>query len=90
MALARQLLPVLGTTMTVLGFSATTATATVNLLMSIIGPLFIVGSAVWSFVSNSKSSILTSAAQMPEVQSIKLEPSAPADIVQATPTNVTK
>jgi hypothetical protein len=52
--------------------------------------LFIVGSAVWSFVSNSKSSILTSAAQMPEVQSIKLEPSAPADIVQATPTNVTK
>lgn len=36
------------------------------------------------------TSIITQAAALPEVQSIKLEPSAPAATVAATPSNVSK
>jgi hypothetical protein len=36
------------------------------------------------------TSIISQAAALPEVQSVKLEPSAPAAVVAATPSNVTK
>jgi len=90
MAQVRQLLPILGTLMTVFGVSSATAQATVNMLMSIAGPITLIGSALWSYYSNSKASILTSAANMTEVKAVKLEDNAPSDLVANTPSNVTK
>lgn len=92
MALARQLLPILGTLLTVFGMSSATAQATVNLIMTIMGPLTLVGSAIWSFISNSRASIMASAAK-------PVTPSAPAPqiilpqeeakLAAALPSNVT-
>jgi hypothetical protein len=63
MALARQLLPILGTLMTVLGFKSATAQATVDLILQIIGPIFVLGSVIWSFIANTRASIMASAAK---------------------------
>lgn len=63
MALARQLLPILGTLMTVLGFKSATAQATVDLIMQVIGPVFVLASIVWSFIANTRASIMASAAK---------------------------
>ncbi len=45
---------------------------------------------VWAIFKSTKTQQISAVAQMPEVQSIKLEPEAPQATLAATPTNVTK
>ena len=89
-AFARQVLPIIGTLMAVLGMKSATANAIVDMLMTIIGPITVIVSAVWSLFANRSASVISKAAALPEVQSIKLEPSASANTVAVTPVNVNK
>ncbi len=57
---------------------------------TILGALIAAGASIWGVITTSKSNQIASVAGMPEVQSIKLEPSAPSALAQATPANVTK
>jgi hypothetical protein len=61
-----------------------------TLMLEIVGAIVTVGGAVWAMFNKTSSSIVASAAALPEVQSIKLEPSAPSSMVAATPNNVSK
>lgn len=73
MGLMRQLLPVLGTLAVTLGWATQeTINTWIALILQIVGPLGIIGGVVWSVIANSKSSILQSAAKMPEVKSITI------------------
>lgn len=56
------------------------------ILMGVVG----LGATVWGAISTRKTAQISSVAAMPEVQSIKLEPSAPNSVLQATPGNVNK
>jgi hypothetical protein len=67
----------------VFGLDATTWT-------TIIGAIVAAGAAVWGAIATRGTSLITAAANQPEVQSIKLEPTASSDTVAATPRNVTK
>lgn len=91
LALLRQMLPVLGTLAATLGWIAPEKVAPlVSSILSAIGPIMILGSTVWSVFANTKSSILTSAAQMPEVKEVVLNKNSPnsAGLEDATPANV--
>lgn len=90
MALLRQIIPIASGVAIALGFKEATVSATVNLLLQVGGPLFALVGIVWAYVANSKSSIITSAANMPEVKSVELKATAPANLVDSTPPNVTK
>lgn len=57
---------------------------------TIIGGLLGLGAAIWAAVATRKTAQIASVAAMPEVQSIKLDPTAAASIVAATPANVNK
>lgn len=57
---------------------------------TVIGAVLAFGATIWGAVKGTKTSIISAAAAIPEVQSIKLEPSASSAIVEATPGNVTK
>lgn len=57
---------------------------------TIIGAVIAGAIAIWGVVTTRKTAQIASVAAMPEVQSIKLEPSAPSAITAATPANVTK
>lgn len=61
-----------------------------GLMLEIVGAIVTVGGAVWAMFNKTPANIVASAAALPEVQSIKLEPSAPSALVQSTPGNVTK
>ncbi len=61
-----------------------------TLMLEIVGVIVTVGGAVWAMFNKTDSSIVASAAALPDVQSIKLEPSAPSSMVQSTPANVNK
>ncbi len=90
--LLRQVLPILGTILAVFGMSSATANGIVNLLMSISGPLIAVGSAVWAFVANSRSSIMASAAKPVDAMTpapLIVLPREEADLAQKLPANVT-
>ena len=63
MGLLRQIGPILGTLLTVFGMKSATASAVVDLIMTIAGPIMVVGSAVWAYIANSRASIMTSAAK---------------------------
>lgn len=89
-AFARQVLPIIGTLMTVLGVKAATANALIDMAMTVIGPLMTVVSVIWAYFANNTSAVISKAANLPEVQSIKLEPAVQAEVVNNTPTNVTK
>jgi hypothetical protein len=92
MALARQLLPILGTLMTVLGFKSATAQATVDLILQIIGPIFVLGSVIWSFIANTRASIMASAAKPVAVGAPAPEiilPRQERDLAASLPANVT-
>jgi len=56
----------------------------------LIGGIVAFGSLIWSAFATRNTAVISQAAALPEVQSIKLEPSAPAATVAATPSNVTK
>jgi hypothetical protein len=57
---------------------------------TVIGGLVAAGAAVWGAFSTRGSSLITAAANQPEVHSIKLEPDAPMTLLSTTPNNVTK
>ncbi len=67
----------------VFGLDATAWTTVIGSIAGVIATL-------WGVISSRKSAQVSAVAAMPEVQSIKLEPSATADLVQATPANVSK
>jgi uncharacterized membrane protein len=57
---------------------------------TIIGSLGGAAMAIWAAITTRKSALISSTAALPEVKSVKLEESAPRDLVAATPDNVTK
>lgn len=57
---------------------------------TVIGAVVAGAAAVWGAIATRGSNLIAAAANQPEVQSIKLDPSAPSALVQATPSNVTK
>lgn len=57
---------------------------------SIIGSAVAIGATLWASFSTRNTAVISQAAALPEVQSIKLGPTASASTVQATPSNVTK
>jgi len=61
-----------------------------TLMLELVGAAITVGGAIWAMFNKTSASIVASAAALPEVQSIKLEPSASASLVNDSPSNVTK
>jgi len=61
-----------------------------GVMLDIVGAIIAIGGIIWGFFNKTPAAIVSSAAALPEVSSIKLEPSAPASLVNATPGNVTK
>ena len=61
-----------------------------TLMLELVGVAVTAGGAIWAMFNKTSAAIVSSAAALPEVQSIKLEPTASADLVAATPTNVNK
>lgn len=57
---------------------------------TMIGAVIAFGATIWGAITTRKNAQISAVAAMPEVQSIKLEPSAPAAVLEATPSNVTK
>ncbi len=56
----------------------------------ILGALMGVGATIWAAVATKKTSLITTVANDPDVQSVKLQQFASASVVDATPNNVTK
>lgn len=63
LAQLRILLPALGMLATVLGVKSQTANQIVDTLLTIAGPLMIIGGSVWSMVANTRFNIIASAAK---------------------------
>ena len=59
-----------------------------TLMLELVGVILTIGGAVWAMFNKTSNAIVASAAALPEVQSIKLEPSAPT--AMAAPSNVSK
>lgn len=75
MGLLRQVLPVIGGIGVTLGWVTTDQVAAgTQFLLQIASPLAIIVGLTWSLIANMKSSILQSAAQMPDVRAIVMEP----------------
>jgi hypothetical protein len=72
------------------GFIVAKGWISADALPGIVGAILTIGGAIWALFNKTSTAIVASAAALPEVQSIKLEPSAPASLVQDTPSNVTK
>lgn len=91
MDLLRHVLTLLGAVATAFGWlTPGEVTTWTNLIMQVGGPLLIAVGSVWGLFANTKASIVTSAAEMPEVKSIVLDKdeAATADLEQVTPSNV--
>lgn len=59
----RQLLPILGTLLTTLGFVTPEAWAGyTTIILTVAGPIMIACSVVWSWIANSRKSVMASAA----------------------------
>lgn len=88
--LLRQILPVFGGIAVTLGwFTSDQVVAGTSTILQIIGPVMIVGSSIWSLVSKTKANLVSAVSAMPEVQSIKLQPTvAGAALAKDTPANV--
>lgn len=63
MALLRQVMPIVGTMLTVFGLSSATANSIVNLIMSGAGPTLTLAGILWAFFANTRASIMASAAK---------------------------
>lgn len=70
------------------GFVVAKGWVSAEAMTGIVGAIITIGGVIWGLFNKTPSSIVASAAALPEVQSIKLEPSAPASM--AAPTNVSK
>lgn len=68
MGIVRQIVPILGTLATSFGWlSATQVTGITSIVYQIAGPALLLVGIVWSLIANSKTSILTAAANIPEL-----------------------
>ena len=70
------------------GFVVAKGWISAEALPGIIGAIITVGGVVWGLFNKTDNAIVASAAALPAVQSIKLEPSAPT--AMAAPENVSK
>lgn len=57
---------------------------------TVIGAVVAAGASIWGAIATRKTSQISQVAAMPEVQQVRLEPTAPSNIVNATPANVVK
>lgn len=67
----------------VFGFDAATWATIIGGIAGVIG-------TIWAGIATRNKNMITTTANLPEVQTIKLEPQAPSNIVASTPANVTK
>ena len=92
MGLIRQVLPLLGGVAIAFGWlTADQVGALTQKALAIAGPFLMLAGVIWALIANGKASILTSAANMPEVKKIELDPHAPETSAlagSATPSNV--
>ena len=91
MALLRQVMPIVGTMLTVFGLSSATANNIVNLIMTGAGPTITLASIIWSFIANTRASIMAAAAKpvAPGVPAPQIVlPPQEAALAQALPDNV--
>jgi len=91
MALLRQVMPIVGTMLTVFGLSSATANNIVNLVMTGAGPTIPLASIIWSFIANTRASIMAAAAKpvAPGVPAPQIVlPPQEAALAQALPDNV--
>lgn len=72
------------------GFVVAKGWVSETVMTQIVGAIITIGGGIWAMVNKTSTSIINSAAALPDVQSIKLEPSATAATMAATPNNVTK
>jgi hypothetical protein len=72
------------------GFAVAKGWVSAETMTGIVGAIITIGGVVWGLFNKTSNAIVASAAALPEVQSIKLEPSAPSAMVSATPSNVSK
>lgn len=72
------------------GFVVAKGWVSETVMLQIVGGVITIGGAVWAMFNKTPTSIINSAAALPEVQSVKLEPSATSAMMDATPNNVTK
>ncbi len=91
MALLRQVMPIVGTMLTVFGLSSATANSIVNLVMTGAGPTITLAGIIWSFIANTRASIMAAAAKpvalgVPAPQIVL--PPEEAALAQALPDNV--
>lgn len=70
------------------GFVVAKGWVSAEAMTGIVGAIITIGGVIWGLFNKTSTAIVASAAALPEVQSIKLEPSAPA--AMAAPTNVNK
>lgn len=57
---------------------------------TILGSIVGLGATIWGAIVTRQTAQIASVAAMPEVKQVVLEQNAPASLVQATPSNVTK
>ena len=70
------------------GFIVAKGWISAEALPGIVGAVLTIGGVVWGQINKTATNIVASAAALPEVQSIKLVPSAPP--AMAAPMNVSK
>ncbi len=91
MALLRQVMPIVGTMLTVFGLSSATANNIVNLVMTGAGPTITLAGIIWSFIANTRASIMAAAAKpvAPGVPAPQIVlPPQEAALAQTLPANV--
>lgn len=82
MGLLRQLLPVLGTLATSLGILTADQVGSITAtVLTLAGPVMIVGGAIWALFANSKTSIIKSAAAMGETRVTPNETSTTIEVL---------
>lgn len=70
------------------GFAVAKGWVSAESMTGIVGAIITVGGVVWGIFNKTPTNIVASAAALPDVQSIKLESTAPASM--AAPVNVSK
>lgn len=57
---------------------------------TVLGAIGGLGATIWAAIATKQKNLVNTVAAMPEVKEVKLEQSAPTDLVNATVSNVTK
>jgi len=84
-------MPIVGTMLTVFGLSSATANNIVNLVMTGAGPTITLAGIIWSFIANTRASIMAAAAKpvAPGVPAPQIVlPPQEAALAQTLPANV--